>query len=150
MGTDERLDAVQVRCSTACVRAALTALLSSAIIFSMIKPLERIKEFQFLDQYYQTRIELNVVIQDLEGDICWSSFTKTEAGIKALEEWPIDKFLEWECTYLLKSIATSESDKNTTASKANAERSIAPPAPGNLRTSNKFWQFCLIPSIVSS
>ena len=153
MGMDERLDAIQVRCSRACVHAALTALLSSAIIFSMIKPLERIKEFQFLDQYYQARIELNVVIQDLEGDICWSSYTKTEAGKKALEEWPMGKFLNWECTYPLESSTTSESYKNTTTFKGNAERSItlkAPAAPSNIRSSHKFWQFSLMTSILSS
>lgn len=153
MGENEEIEAIQVRCHSNCLRSALTALIFSSIIFSIISPLERIKEFGFLKKYYENRYLLNVILQDLEGNLCWSSFANTEEGKTAIKQWPLEKFLEWDCRYPLEIQVNKQPEKKISSKVSSkiidTQNIIAPKAPEAIRVSQRLWQFRVIPKLIA-
>lgn len=66
----ERLEH-DIRCSTACTRAIVWALLFSAIAAAMWQPLEKAKSVNAFLKYTSLRVELTRLVEDLETDDCW-------------------------------------------------------------------------------
>lgn len=101
---------LDIRCSSACARAAITALILSAIALSMIQPIKELLALNALVKYTFLREQLRIELDELENDFNWKSLQDSKFGIQAVMEWSIAKLLEYEC----KDPPTEPKEKSTT------------------------------------
>jgi len=90
---------VDNRCSEACVRAGLTALLFSALAISLIQPLIRQKAFDALEHYIALRLTLTYMLDELDRTECWQELNHSGPGVLAPNKWTITKLVEHKCIY---------------------------------------------------
>lgn len=96
--SNERLN---IRCSNACTRAGLTALLLSLLGLWMIPALTKAKELDALLKYVSLRSNLKVMIDELDADSCWQIFTKGKLSQQLSRNWNISRILECRCVLRL-------------------------------------------------
>ena len=83
------------RCSEACIRAGLTALLFAALAFSMLSPLAKQKAFDALGDYILSRLLLKDELDALEADKCWQILNRREIGVS---KWTMARLTDYDCT----------------------------------------------------
>jgi len=82
--------------SSACVRAALTALSIAAVVWLLNGTLDNRASTQALADYVNLRTDLADAINDVDADDCWS-YTKTLLGSRIEADWPLRKVANFEC-----------------------------------------------------
>jgi hypothetical protein len=92
---------LDIRCSTVCTRAAITALILSAIAISMIRPIKETLALNALREYITLRNVLKIELNELENDSYWESLKNSKLGNQAVNEWNIATLLGYECTHPL-------------------------------------------------
>ena len=70
---------LDIRCSEACTRAGLTALLFSALAMAMLQPFNtEQKSFDALANYLAWRWALKETLDELDADGCWQSLNRSD------------------------------------------------------------------------
>ena len=87
-----------LRCSQACTRAGLIALILSMVALTLLQPLKRERWVEALGKYINHRIQLKEGLEELENDDCWKVFKANENG-KTAVSFPILKFRNIFCSY---------------------------------------------------
>lgn len=82
-GNSLNTDLALIRCSNACTRAGLSALLDVAVTVGMIQPLIREKALDAYVQYANLRLELRDRVETLIHSTCWQGFLKQEGEQRA-------------------------------------------------------------------
>jgi hypothetical protein len=86
-----------IRCSTTCTRAGLTALLFSAIAISLLQPIEKKKSIDALGDYISLRSILQTAISDLDQDPCWQALGIKKEEEASFEKWSLPKISDYAC-----------------------------------------------------
>jgi hypothetical protein len=71
-----------IRCSTACTRAIVWALIFSAVAAAMWRPLEKSEAVSAFLKYTSLRLEMSELIDDLQVDYCWQTRLIPEVATK--------------------------------------------------------------------
>lgn len=96
----ERLEH-DIRCSAACTRAIVWALLFSSIAAGLWQPLEKAKSVAAFLKYTSLRVELTRLVEDLETDYCWRDILLPTVGKDKVPAWKISDLAKYECGDLL-------------------------------------------------
>lgn len=85
------------RCSTACTRAGLAALILAAISISLLGPLEDLRKFNHLGTYLNLRYTLVEALKSLEEDPCWLDLQGRKGEVSA-REWTLEELGKVICS----------------------------------------------------
>ena len=86
-----------IRCSIACTRAGLIALVLSFFGLTLLPSLDNEKELIALGEYFSHRTNLIHYLDELPKERCWKALVKTEIGQNALL-WPLQKLEDIYCS----------------------------------------------------
>ncbi len=84
-----------IRCSNACTRAGLAALVFSAIALLMLQPLQKTRELDALVRYGSSRLALKNAVDRLEEDSAWKYLKHSKPWQKASKDWTLEQFLAY-------------------------------------------------------
>lgn len=126
------------RCSNACTRAGLAALLLSAIAIALLQPIEKTKQLNAVLTYYGNRISMADALNMLKEDKVWNFLLERSNETKITKEGTLGQLLEYEVLYDGKSLRLksekpkvepqrTESKKSPSAVSPLAAPSIASP-----------------------
>jgi hypothetical protein len=87
---------VQYLCSTACMRAGLTALVFAALAVSLLPVYQKAGGFRSLGEYVVQRIRLEIAVQRLEADPCWLQLVTSTTG-EPPSHWSVKKLGSVQC-----------------------------------------------------
>lgn len=132
---------LDIRCSNACTRAGLTALLFSALAISMLQPLTKQKTFEALGKYIGSRLALQYALDELDADPCWQSLNRSESGAS---KWTISRLTEYQCTSKTKE---PETKPEPAAPPPNPK---VPAPPAGLRVSFPIEQAAMIANLLTA
>jgi hypothetical protein len=119
-----------IRCSNACTRAGIAALLLSVVAIAMLQPLDKRKQLDSVVKYVLLRAVLQEDLNKLDTDQVWKFLKSTELGEQATKEWTLAKLLE----YKIKDDGSS-SFQYLQPSEQNA-RPVPNPPPQSLKKSS--------------
>ena len=86
-----------MRCSAACTRAGLTAILFAAIAIAVLQPLENATARKALRQYVYLRIQLTNALDQLAANPCWMSLSRGKSADQVLKTWDLSTLMGYEC-----------------------------------------------------
>lgn len=86
-----------MRCSTACTRAGLLALVMSLLALLLIQPLRKEWDIRALGRYVSLRLDLSESLKELDQDPCWKALTMGQDG-KNANRWPLSKLHDIFCS----------------------------------------------------
>jgi hypothetical protein len=89
---------LDIRCSDACTRAGLTALLISALAFSMLPFLARREALDALGKYIGLRLSLMSILDNLDSEPCWEELKSKQPSGQAPDTWRLSQLIEVECS----------------------------------------------------
>jgi hypothetical protein len=89
---------LDIRCSDACTRAGLTALLVSALAFSMLPILTHREALDALGKYMALRLTLKITLDDLDGEPCWEELKSQQPSGQAPNTWRLSQLIEVKCS----------------------------------------------------
>lgn len=113
---------VDIRCSSACSRAAVTALLLSAIAISIIQPINEMKALTALSKYISLRDMLKIEIEELQTDPCFISLNNN-IGKEKIKKFSLSKLLDYKCS---SSDLSGKIDGNSKLGSEKKEAAFAP------------------------
>ena len=95
---------LDIRCSDACTRAGLTALLFSALAIALLIPVAKWDPFDALGKYISLRLTLKNVVEDLDNEPCWDMVKSQQPNSQVRDTWRLSQLLEVKCTWTTPSI----------------------------------------------
>lgn len=113
---------VDIRCSSACSRAAVTALLLSAIAISIIQPINEMKALTALREYISLRDMLKIEIEELQTDPCFIALNNN-IGKEKIKKFSLSKLFDYECS---SSDLSGMIDDNSKLGPKKMEAALAP------------------------
>jgi hypothetical protein len=69
--TERGSSEIETRCSAACTRSGVAALLIAVFAVSLVGLLKQEKINQAVSKYYSLRLQLKTAIETLDQDPCW-------------------------------------------------------------------------------
>jgi len=138
----KRQNDVQVRCALACVRAGLAILIFSAFAFSIVGPIEKMKEFASLKEYFEDRFLLQGLLDDLNTDLYWNAFIQTPEGAEVAEHWTLDRLAKRTFEFpIYRPEGKKQNEKTVDRKTPETTTGIPTPAPPtNIRMVGTLWQ----------
>lgn len=135
-----RLSDYDSRCSIACTRAGLVALLLSAMAIAMLQPLEKTRQLDSVLRYYSMRLRMQDRLDQLNTDPVWSFLKTSTVGENASKEWTLAQLLEYKVLednnseFRVKPTESAPKPSEKTKSKVprSSANLIPPTAPQNL------------------
>lgn len=82
-----------IRCSNACTRSGLAALLLSAVAFALLQPLQKTEQLQEAAHYVAKRVIMTDMLALLETDPVWEFLKSSPLGSEASEKWTLAQLL---------------------------------------------------------
>ena len=96
-----------LRCSSACTRAAITALLLSILSLSLATTFDSAQYADALGTYLYERDNLSQYVNEIQDDKCWQSIPEGEDTPLYKSGWSMMQLLNYQCK------STSSADKGT-------------------------------------
>lgn len=72
----------EVRCSSACTRAGITALVLAALAISILQPLSKTRFLDAARQYILLRADMEYALYELDRDECWNAYKSDNPNIE--------------------------------------------------------------------
>lgn len=92
----EKIEAI-VRCSIACTRSGLVALILSFLALALTPFLDKQKQLDALGDYFAYRVNLFHHLQELPKERCWKALVNSSTGRDVLL-WPLQKLEDIYCS----------------------------------------------------
>ena len=83
-------------CSTACVRAGITALIFAGLAWTLLVPLSKRPALESLGSYLTLRLRLSDAVGQVAEDRCWQH-AKSVAGDSIEDAWSLTKVASFRC-----------------------------------------------------
>lgn len=124
-----------IRCSNACTRAGLAALLLSAVAVALLQPLEKTQQLNEVLGYYGNRLAMADALNQLEKDPVWKFLKSSSVGAQAAKTWTLGQLLEYKVLDDGKSLRLKTDLPALQLPKTESKKSLSPPtsppaAPG--------------------
>lgn len=101
----EGSDRILERCSEACTRAGIAALLLTAVAFSLQAPVRNIARLDVYGKYVTARIKLKFAVEDVAQHPVWRKLLKTVG--EEMRHWPLNR-IEQRAEQLQQEMAQDE------------------------------------------